>query len=102
MQWLSDFKLDGDDYSDKCVELIDYIASELGIRVVYLDIQTLDCILFGDLKPFDTKNPLPGGEQWMATKGDVPFIIFKQNTTLVRTLSDNNNHETGDRSQYSL
>ena len=70
--------LDGD---SRDIEIIDFVATQTGVRIAMIDVHSMNCTIFGGVQPFKTylsaevttKSP-----KWSLTRKEIPFIILKQ------------------------
>ena len=69
------------DGNSEDIKLIDFVATQTGVRVALIDVHTMDCTIFGGVQPFKTffspelvlKSP-----KWSILRKEIPFIILKQ------------------------
>ena len=70
--------LNGDSHE---IEVIDFVASQTGVRIALIDVHSMNCTIFGGVQPFKTylsAEMATKSLKWSLTRKEIPFIIFKQ------------------------
>ena len=80
MGQLSKYGRQGASDSDD-IELVDFVATQTGVRIVVIDVHSMDCTIFGGIQSFKTYIPAETvikSPKWSFSRKELPYIIFKQ------------------------
>ena len=63
------------------IEVIDFVATQTGVRIALIDVRSMNCTIFGGVQPFKTyisAEIATDSPKWSLTRKEIPFIILKQ------------------------
>ena len=63
------------------IELIDFVATQTGVRIAVIDVHSMDCTIFGGMQSFKTYIPVETvikSPKWSFSRKQIPYIILKQ------------------------
>ena len=79
------------------IEVIDFVATETGVRLALIDVHSMNCTIFGGVQPFKTyisAEIATDSPKWSLTRKEIPFIILKQEGIEWRTNSTDRKMKT--------